>query len=473
MVHLLIIIGYVLLMLVLGAFFARKVNSSSDFYVARRDLGTGLLFATLLAANIGAGSTVGATGLGYRDGLSAVWWVASAGIGSLILAFTVGPRLWRIARDNNLYTVGDYLEYRYDQRIRGLVAVLLWVGSIAILAGQLMAIAWILEITTGLDKWMGCLIGAGVATAYFAAGGLAGTARVNSFQIGLKALGFGGAIAWLLHDIGGWDELRSAVLRQGSVGHLDPLGRGAASFWRYLIVLTPSFIISPGLLQKIFGARSKTEVQRGVALNGLALLIFSIVPVLFGLFAFVRFPDLSNRELAMPTLLLEALPVWAGGLLLGALFAAEVSTADAVIFMLSTSVVRDLYQRWLHPEASDHRLMTVTRFVAIVCGAIGGLTAIFLDSVVSALTIFYTLLTAALFLPIIGGLYLRQVGSKVALLSTLVSAGLTLVLELFVRIGVLHLVAPPLVWGLLSGAGTMLLACRRPGKGRHSKATRD
>ena len=159
----------------------------------------------------------------------------------------------------------------------------------------------------------------------------------------------------------------------------------------------------------------------------------------------------------MPTLLIETLPVWAGGLLLGALFAAEVSTADAVIFMLSTSVVRDLYQSHFNPQATDQRLMKVTRIVALLCGSIGGLTAILLDSVVSALTIFYTLLTAALFLPVIGGLYLRRVDSRAVHASILVSTGLTLLLELLERAGFLQTFTTPLIWGLVGGAGTMLV----------------
>jgi SSS family solute:Na+ symporter len=51
-----------------------------------------LIFATFLALNIGAGSTVGATDLAYRDGLSAWWWNGSAGLGSLVLAFWIGPQ---------------------------------------------------------------------------------------------------------------------------------------------------------------------------------------------------------------------------------------------------------------------------------------------------------------------------------------------------------------------------------------------
>ncbi|HMV48001.1 MAG TPA: sodium:solute symporter family protein, partial [Blastocatellia bacterium] len=175
MTYLYILIGYSAVMIGLGVFWSRRVRASSDFFVAGRGLNAGLLFSTLLAANIGAGSTVGATGAGYREGLLASWWVGSAGLGSLILAFSVGPRIWRVARDNNLYTVGDYLEFRYDRRVRGVVALLLWCGALTLLAGQLIAVAWILNVAAGLSKPVGCLIGALVITLYFTSSGLLGT----------------------------------------------------------------------------------------------------------------------------------------------------------------------------------------------------------------------------------------------------------------------------------------------------------
>ncbi|MBK8316867.1 MAG: hypothetical protein IPL01_23785 [Acidobacteria bacterium] len=127
MTYIAILVLYAVVMIAYGAYASRHVRGTGDFFVAGQSLTGGLLFATLLAANIGAGSTVGATGLGFRDGLSAWWWVGSAGIGSMILAFTVGPRIWVIARDNNLLTVGDYLEFRYNRSVRTLVSLLLWV----------------------------------------------------------------------------------------------------------------------------------------------------------------------------------------------------------------------------------------------------------------------------------------------------------------------------------------------------------
>src|SRR6059058_6660740 len=127
-IHLGLLLAYSALLVVLGLVIGRRVSGTKDFFVAGRRLGPGLLFSTMLAANIGGGSTVGATGLGYRDGLSAWWWVGSAGVGSLVLGLAVGPRIRRLAAAHDLRTVGDFLEHRYDRRVRAVIAALLWVG---------------------------------------------------------------------------------------------------------------------------------------------------------------------------------------------------------------------------------------------------------------------------------------------------------------------------------------------------------
>ncbi|MDQ3069734.1 MAG: hypothetical protein M3R55_08400 [Acidobacteriota bacterium] len=133
----------------LGLWIARRVRTTSDFFVAGRSLSAGAIFSTFLAANIGAGSTVNATALGYANGLAAWWWNGAAGLGTLVLAFWVGPRLWRVAREHNLYTVGDYLALRYSSGVRGVSTLFIWIGSFWILAAQLIGCAIVLEIVLG------------------------------------------------------------------------------------------------------------------------------------------------------------------------------------------------------------------------------------------------------------------------------------------------------------------------------------
>src|SRR5215475_13573829 len=185
-----VLIAYSSLLVGFGLIISRRVKKANDFLVAGRSLGPGLLATTFLAANIGAGSTVGATGLGYVYGLGAWWWVGCAGIGSFILANTVGPKIWALAANNGWRTVVDFLDYRYNRSVRGFIALLLWVGTLMILAGQLIAISQILEVVIALPKWEGCLIGGIVVTTYFAAGGLLSSAWVNVVQLSVKLAGF-------------------------------------------------------------------------------------------------------------------------------------------------------------------------------------------------------------------------------------------------------------------------------------------
>jgi solute:Na+ symporter, SSS family len=467
-IFLLIILSYAFLMIAFAAIASRKVKDAGDFFVAGRGLNTGLIFSTLLAANIGAGSTVGATGLGYRDGLSAWWWVGSAGIGSVLLAATVGPKIWRIARENNLYTVGDYLEFRYNRSVRGTIAVMLWVGSLAILAGQLIAMEQIFMVTVGLGRTAGSLLAAAVITAYFAAGGLHTAARVNVIQLIVKMTGFTLALAYLFVTMGGWGEIKADLssTKIEPEKYFDIFGGGIASLsgpLGYIVLLVPSFIISPGILQKVFGARDEKAVRRGIGLNALGLLIFAIVPALLGMIARAQLPELERRELAMPGLLTNSLPVWLGGLLLGALFSAELSAADAVLFMLTTSISQDFYKTFVKPDADDRRLLKVARVTAIVCGALAAALAILFKTVIAALTIFYTMLSAALFLPLIAGLYLKGVTARAALATIIAAVAVTFAVERFADGGV-----PPLVWGILAGALVMAIATlkrkRRPSR---------
>jgi SSS family solute:Na+ symporter len=406
MAYLLIIVGYSIAQIALGVWVARRLRGSSDFFVAGRALGPGLLFATFLAANIGSGSTIGATGLGYRDGLAAVWWVGSAGLGSLVLAFAVGPRIRRLAAEHDLRTVGDFLEWRYDRHVRATIAGLLWMGTIAILAGQLMGIAWILNVVIGTPKIAGCALGALVVTAYFAAGGLKSSAVVNVVQVTVKLAGFAIALPIVLGMVGGFDGLHAAL---PAPGMWNPW-RNGSSGWIYIAMLGPNFVVSPGLLQKVYGARDDRAVRAGVGLNAVCLMAYALVPVLLGMSARALHPGLpdADREMALPLLFMHDLPFWVGALGLAAVFSAEVSASDAILFMLATSLSQDLYKRFVNPGASDHQVVSVARGASIFGAIAAVLVAMLSKSVVDALGIFYTLVSVSLFVPIVAGLYLRR-----------------------------------------------------------------
>ena len=408
--YLFAILGYSALLIGIGLFVGRGVKSTGTFFVAGRRLGPLLLFATLLAANIGAGSTMGAAGIGYTRGLVAWWWVGSAGIGTLLLAFWAGPRVWRLAKEHDLQTVGDLLELRYGGAVRGVVAVLLWVTTLFVLAAQLIAVAFVLQGVAGIPKIYGCLIGGVVVSAYFTAGGLLSSAWVNLVQLVVLTAGFVWIVPVALDSVGGFNGLTMAA---GEAGYTD-IWQGGGPALYYMALLVPAFIISPGLVQKVYGARDERTVRIAVGAAGLALMVFAFLPVLLGMVARVHFPELSTQALALPTLLVREMPLALGCLGLAAIFSAEVSSADAVLFMLATSLSRDLYRRFVRPDASDADVLRVARGAALVGGLLGVVLAIAFETIIGALTVFYSFLSVLFFVPVIAALYTRRAGAPEA-----------------------------------------------------------
>jgi SSS family solute:Na+ symporter len=163
---------------------------------------------------------------------------------------------------------------------------------------------------------------------------------------------------------------------------------------------------------------------------------------------FSQYPDLSNQELALPTAMAKLLPGWMGGLALAAIFSAEISTCDAILFMLSTSLGNDLYRRVINPRADQATFMKINRLTAVASGILGVVIAIMFDTIISALSIFYSLLVASLFVPLIGGLYWPKLSAGTATVAIVVSVATTLVVHYSTR-GQGFWVLPPAAWGIL------------------------
>ncbi|MDX1493495.1 MAG: hypothetical protein R3253_05530, partial [Longimicrobiales bacterium] len=155
----------------------------------------------------------------------------------------------------------------------------------------------------------------------------------------------------------------------------------------------------------------------GVGLQGVVLLVFAFAPPLVGMIARVYAPELSavDAELAVPTVLTVGLPTLFGALGLAAVFSAELSSADAILFMLSTSLSKDIYKRYVAPDADDAQVLRVARMAAVAGGVLGVMLAVVIPTVIDSLTVFYSVLSVCLFVPVVAGLHTRRPGVPEAL----------------------------------------------------------
>jgi len=305
----------------------------------------------------------------------------------------------------------------------------------------------------------GCIAGGLLITVYSSAGGLKSGAWVNMVQLTVKMIGFAVALPLALTAVGGWSALQRMPVPAADYWNF---WSGGPSGVVYVAMLAPAFVVSPGLLQKLFGARDDRAVRLGVGANAAGLLIYAIVPVLLGMIARAKFPALASPDLALPMILMHALPVAVGSLGLAAVFSAELSAADAVLFMLSTSLAQDLYKRFVAPAADERQVLFVARVTTVAAGAFATAFAIVSPTVIGALTIFYTLLGVCLFVPILGGLYVQRASTVEAFAA--IAAGV--IVMLFVHVTTagrgFDSLTPALAGiGAASAAFVVVLAARR------------
>jgi SSS family solute:Na+ symporter len=272
-------------------------------------------------------------------------------------------------------------------------------------------------------------------------------------------VGFVIALPLALSAVGGWSAVTSMPPPTPSYWNF---WSGGGSGVVYIALLGPAFIVSPGILQKLYAARDDRAVRLGVGLNAVGLFLYAIIPVVLGMIARLRFPSLDAPDLALPMILLHGLPVAVGTLGLAAVFSAELSAADAVLFMLTTSLSQDLYKRFLNPAADERRVLAVARMTTIVAGAFGTALAIVSPTVIGVLTVFYTLLGVSLFVPILGGLYVPTAGTRHALVAMTLGVVTVLVVQFATGGRGFGMWSPALVglMAAIAGFGLMLVVER-------------
>jgi SSS family solute:Na+ symporter len=233
-------------------------------------------------------------------------------------------------------------------------------------------------------------------------------------------VGFIAALPFVLGHVGGVAALSAAA----PPWFADVFySAGPGSGWTLLALTGPAFVISPGLIQKAYGAASERALTIGVGLNAVALMFFACIPVLLGMSARVALPGIGDANLVLPTVFLELLPPWLGAIALAAVFSTAVDTCDGILFMLSTSLSQDVYRRHVNPHASDAQLLRVARTMAVAGGIAGVVLSIYLTTVIGALRVFYSVLGVSMFVPVLGGLFVRRAGAPEALAAIAAGVG--------------------------------------------------
>lgn len=386
----------------------RGTQTKADYLVAGRSLPAIVLVFTLLSSWIGSGSLLGGAENAYKHGMAALW-QGGGGWAGLLLIYFIAPRARKFAQ----FTIPDLLEARYNQtaRVLGVIAILFTYTAITsyqlIGGGDILHLVFPAVISADMGKY----IMAAFVIVFTAIAGMASVAYMDLFIGILATVTLIAALPFVLHGAGGWSAVHAAL----PATHFQLLGD--FRLVQALELFLPTMLLMLGnqsMYQKFFSAKSERDARNAVIGWIIGTVILETIIVVLAVIASVLFPTGEVHERPREILAytaLHGLPAWLGALLMCAIFAKIISTANNYLFSPATNLVNDVFSRYIAPKASDKTVLLVSRSMVVLLGIWALFQALSTTSVLAKTLYAYTIYAAALTPVILGTFYSRRVNS--------------------------------------------------------------
>jgi Na+/proline symporter len=408
---------YLLVCTAIGIYSSRiKVTKASDFFLAGHALGPIVLSLTMMATVFSAWFILGHQGLTWQLGFSYIAHYAHIPMMAM-LGLLIFGRQWAVARKNSFITPSEmYGTYFDSEVIRILVVIIAVLYAIPYVALQLRGAGYVFNVLSGgkIDPTMGALVLGVVVVFYVFIGGLKAAAITDTLQgillyIGAALLAL--TALTVLNDMsqgaGAMAQWHKGIVAQGPAYITIP-ELGKTWSWPYILTIaiaTAGIYTSPSYTMLAFAAASpKIFKFQAVFVMAIAMgaMYFFFSP-LIGVGGKSFITKLANADALTLMLIFDHMPGWMFVITSLGILAAMNSTAAGYLANTSTILARDVYCRYVNPEASPPKQILMGRAMVLL---IVVLAVIFSLTVLDYLVLLGTLATAfgMLMLPSILGM---------------------------------------------------------------------
>jgi len=418
---------YLLGMVGVGLWFAKKHSDFEDFFLAGRSLTTPLLITTLISTYYGIDVLFGDSQLGFTNGVVA--WFAYARptyAFFLIAAFLLAHRL----KQEDFKSLPDILDKYYGKKTRYVGAVTSFIYSLPALS--LYGFGMLGEVILGWEPIMGMLVLGGIALIYTITGGFWAVALTDSIQFVLMCVVLAMAFPFAMNLIGGFDKMIEVL----EPSYFDTLGD--MSIWLIIIYASTglSILVEPTFYQRIFAAKSYKNVRNALVIGIFIWGSYDWIITILAMAAKVAviqgtLPGDVAPDAALLTIMVAALPAGALGLFLAGVLSTEMSTLDSYCLVAGGNVAYDIYKPAFKPSATDQELIKTTRQGILLSWALGFAMAISFDQMLGLWVFLASILISSVLAPILLGMYVPKFRKPLA---GFLSAGLGLVSTVILNI---------------------------------------
>jgi len=357
------------------------VESSSDFFLGGRSLTWPLIGVSIVAANISTEQMVGMAGSAAGGtGLAVSAWQLMGSVFIVIISMTLLPRFLRAG----IYTMPQFLEFRYNKAARAIMAILtLVIYALVMLPAVLYSGGVTMRAIIGIPLWQGVVVIGAIGMIYSTLGGLKAIAWADLIQ-GL-ALIAGGMLVFFfgLHAVGGWENFTTA--NADSLHMILPADHKelpwTGMFSGMWIVMIYYCGLNQFIVQRNLAAKTLRDGQLGMIFAGGLWLLVPFAIVMPGIMAHQLFADkLPTPDAAFPTLIKELIPQGISGFIFAAIAGAVTSTLASLLNSSSTIASIDIYKGLINEDASEKKMVWLGRVLSVVVVVIGCALAPALDN---------------------------------------------------------------------------------------------
>ena len=422
-----IIAVYLMGMVGVGLWFAKKHTNFDDFFLAGRSLTTPLLITTLISTYYGIDVLFGDSQLGFTDGVVAWFGYARPTYAFFIIAaFLLAQRL----REEDFKSLPDILDKYYGKNTRYVGAVTSFTYSLPALS--LYGFGMLGEVILGWEPVIGMLVLGGIALIYTLTGGFWAVALTDSIQFLFMCVVLALAVPFAMNFIGGFDKMIDML----EPSYFDTMGD--LSIWLIIIYASTglAILVEPTFYQRIFAAKSYKNVRNaliiGIFIWGSYDWIITIIAMAAktGVIQGILPADVAP-DAALLTVMVAALPAGALGLFMAGVLSTEMSTLDSYCLVAGGNVAYDIYKPAIKPDASDDELIKKTRYGILLSWVLGFAMAISFDQMLGLWVFMASILISSVMIPILLGLFVPSFRKPLA---GLLSSGLGLLSTVILNI---------------------------------------
>jgi SSS family solute:Na+ symporter len=373
----LVFVGFLVIAIGTSLYKSRKEESGEDFFLAGRGLVWPLIGLSLIAANISTEHFVGMSGQGAGTmGLAVASYEWIAAITLVFVALFFLPKFLR----SGIYTIPEYLEYRYNAAARAIMAFYLMVVYVGVsISAVVYSGALTLQTIFGMDLVLAVWLIGAIAALYTTWGGLKAVAWADLFQG--SALILGGVMTLVLGfmavgGVGSFFEANADKLHMILPGHDSVLP------WTALLIgiWIPNFYywgLNQFITQRTLAAQTLRQGQLGILFAATIKLVIPFIIIFPGIMAYQLYQaELTapgaTTDAAYPLLIRNLVPIGLRGFIFAAITGAVISTLGSMLNSVSTILTMDLYKRHWKSDATPRSIVRIGRvatlaFVVIVC----------------------------------------------------------------------------------------------------------